>query len=161
MKTEKATFGAGCFWHVQHEFSKINGVIKATVGYMGGTLKNPSYEDVCTNNTGHAEVCLVEFDPKIVSYKIILEEFWKMHDPTQVNKQGPDTGTQYRSAIFYYNEEQKNLAEKSKQIEQKNHKEEIATEIISSKEFYKAEEYHQDYFKKHKVKACLSGVLKK
>jgi peptide-methionine (S)-S-oxide reductase len=149
---ESATFGAGCFWGVQKEFNKIEGITNTTVGYMGGNLKNPTYEDVCTNKTGHVEVVQIEFDPKIVSYEKLLDVFWKIHDPTQLNRQGPDVGTQYRSIIFYHNEEQKILAEKSKKKLQKSNKfkKPIATEIKPSEIFYKAEEYHQNYLEKHK-----------
>ena len=109
---EKATFGAGCFWHVEEEFRIIKGVTKTEVGYMGGTMKNPSYEDVCGHKTGHAEVLQLEFDPTVLPYEKLLKAFWAIHDPTQKNRQGPDVGTQYRSAIFYHNEEQKKAAEK-------------------------------------------------
>ena len=150
---EKATFGAGCFWGVQKEFNKIKGIANTTVGYMGGNLKNPTYENVCTNKTGHVEVVQIQFDPTIVSYEKLLEVFWEIHDPTQFNRQGPDTGTQYKSVIFYHNEKQKNLAEKSKNKLQKSNrfKKPIATEIKSSEIFYKAEEYHQNYLEKNKV----------
>ena len=144
---EIATFGAGCFWGVEAAYQKINGVIKTIVGYMGGTTKNPSYEDVCTDKTGHAEVVQVQFDNKIVKYEELLDVFWKIHDPTQLNRQGFDIGTQYRSVIFYHNEKQKILAEKSKNKQEKS-KKQIVTEIVPAKEFYKAEEYHQNYLKK-------------
>ena len=144
---EIATFGAGCFWGVEAAYQKINGVIKTIVGYMGGTTKNPSYEDVCTDKTGHAEVVQVQFDNKIVKYEELLDVFWKIHDPTQLNRQGFDIGTQYRSVIFYHNEKEKILAEKSKNKQEKS-KKQIVTEIVPAKEFYKAEEYHQNYLKK-------------
>lgn len=144
---EIATFGAGCFWGVEAAYQKIKGVIKTTVGYMGGTTKNPSYENVCTDKTGHAEVVQVQFDNKIVKYEELLDVFWKIHDPTQLNRQGFDIGTQYRSVIFYHNEKQKILAEKSKNKQEKS-KKQIVTEIVPAKEFYKAEEYHQNYLKK-------------
>jgi len=155
-KTEKATFGAGCFWHVESAFRKVKGVLNTTAGYMGGTLKNPTYEEVCTDKTGHAEVVQVEFDPKQVSYEQLLDVFWKIHDPTSLNRQGPDTGTQYRSAIFYHNEEQKTAAIKSKEKLEKSgkYKKPIVTEILPSKEFYKAEEYHQKYLEKRGLKVC-------
>ena len=152
--TEKATFGAGCFWHVEEAFREIKGVLKTEVGYMGGKMKNPTYEDVCTDETGHAEVVQIEFDPKVVPYEKLLEVFWTIHDPTQKNRQGPDEGTQYRSAIFYHTEEQKKIAEKSLQNEQKHHKEKIATEITKAHTFYKAEEYHQKYLMKKGLKTC-------
>ena len=144
---EIATFGAGCFWGAEAAYQKIKGVIKTTVGYMGGTTKNPSYENVCTDKTGHAEVVQVQFDNKIVKYEELLDVFWKIHDPTQLNRQGFDIGTQYRSVIFYHNEKQKILAEKSKNKQEKS-KKQIVTEIVPAKEFYKTEEYHQNYLKK-------------
>lgn len=148
MKIEKATFGAGCFWHVQVAFKKVKGVMKTTVGFMGGTLHNPSYKNVCTGTTGHAEVCRVEFDPNKVSYKELLDVFWNIHDPTQLDRQGHDVGSQYRSVIFYHDASQKKEALKSKEKEQKKRDKEIMTLIVPAKKFYKAEEYHQDYLKK-------------
>jgi peptide-methionine (S)-S-oxide reductase len=151
MKTETATFGAGCFWHVEAEFFKVKGVTKTTVGYMGGTLKNPRYEDVCTHQTGHAEVVQVEFDPSIASYEDLLEIFFKMHDPTSLNKQGPDVGDQYRSVIFYHGEEQKKKALLAKEKLEKSGKFDrpIVTEISEASKFYPAEEYHQKYLMKN------------
>jgi peptide-methionine (S)-S-oxide reductase len=148
---EIATFGAGCFWGVEAAFMKTKGVISTTVGYMGGELENPTYEDVCTNKTGHAEVVKIEFDSSIISYDELLDVFWTIHDPTQINQQGPDIGSQYRSVIFYHDEEQKNKAEKSKiQLEgSKQYLKPIATEITKAKTFYKAEEYHQKYLQKN------------
>ncbi len=153
---EKATFGAGCFWGVEHAFRQVDGVLDAVVGYMGGTLDNPTYKDVCTDRTGHAEVVQVEFDPSVVSYEELLEVFWKIHDPTQMNRQGPDFGTQYRSAIFYHSEEQKAKAAESKEKLQSmgTYKKPIVTEIAPVSTFYRAEEYHQRYFKKHGKHAC-------
>jgi len=153
---EKATFGAGCFWGVEETFRKIKGVEKTTVGYMGGTLKNPTYEDVCTDKTGHAEVIQIEYDPKKISYEELLEIFWNMHDPTQLNRQGPDHGTQYRSVIFYHSLQQKKLAgeSKNKLKKSKKYKAPIVTEITDAKEFYKAEEYHQKYLEKHGSSSC-------
>jgi len=148
VKTEKATFGAGCFWHVERDLSKIKGVIKTTVGVMGGTIKNPSYKEVSSGKTGYVEVCQVIYNPNKTSYDGLLKIFWKIHNPTQLNRQGWDIGTQYRSVIFYHNDEQKNKAIKSKEQEQKKYKKKIVTEIVPSKTFYKAEEYHQDYYKK-------------
>ncbi|PNX48512.1 MAG: peptide-methionine (S)-S-oxide reductase [Thermoplasmata archaeon M8B2D] len=150
---EKATFGAGCFWGVQKEFNKIKGIVNTTVGYMGGNLKNPTYKDVCTNKTGHVEVVQIEFDPKIVNYEKLLELFWKIHDPTQLNRQGLDIGTQYKSIIFYHTEEQKIIAEQSKEKLRKSNKfkKPIVTEIKPSDIFYKAEEYHQNYLEKNKI----------
>lgn len=141
----KATFGAGCFWHVEAAFRKVG--FDVTVGYMGGSLDNPSYEDVCTGMTGHAEVAQVEYDPEKHSYKELLDIFWNCHDPTQMNRQGPDVGMQYRSVIFYHTDEQKNLAEQSRKELQKER--EIMTVIEPAKEFFKAEEYHQNYFEKN------------
>jgi len=149
---EIATFGAGCFWGVQAAFKDIKGIKSTTVGYMGGNLKNPTYEDVCTDKTGHTEVVQIEFNPEIIKYEELLEIFWNIHDPTQLNKQGPDIGSQYRSVIFYHNEKQKIIAEKSKKKLEKScrYKKPIATEISPAKEFYKAEEHHQNYFEKHR-----------
>ena len=146
----KATFGAGCFWHVEAAFSDVKGVVSTAVGYMGGTMSDPSYEDVCSDETGHAEVVQVEYDPKQVSYSALLDVFWKIHDPTTLNRQGPDEGTQYRSVIFYHDEQQKKEAEKSKEQMQKKFGGKIVTAIMKAGVFYKAEEYHQKYFKKHK-----------
>jgi len=149
---EKATFAAGCFWGVEEAFSKIKGIIETVVGYTGGHLENPTYEDVCTNTTGHAEAVQVKYDTDKVSYEELLRVFWDIHDPTQVNRQGVDIGTQYRSAIFYHNNCQKELAEKSKKEldDSGRFKKPIATEIIEVKTFYKAEKYHQKYFQKKK-----------
>jgi len=149
---EIATFGAGCFWGVEAAFQRIKGVTKTTVGYMGGNFKNPTYEDVCTDKTGHAEVVQVEFDSTKTSYEKLLDVFWNIHDPTQKNRQGVDIGTQYRSAIFYHTKEQKSLAEESKTrlTELKKFQKPIVTEIIKAGGFYKAEEYHQNYLKKNK-----------
>jgi len=145
---EKATFGAGCFWGVEAAFQKMKGVTKTTVGYMGGKLKNPTYEQVCTDKTGHAEVIQIEFDNQQVSYKQLLDVFWKIHDPTQLNRQGPDIGRQYRSVIFYHNKKQKELAEKLKNEIQREYNAGIVTEIKPVMEFYPAEEYHQKYLEK-------------
>lgn len=147
----KATFGAGCFWHVEDLFLKTKGVISTKVGYTGGNLANPTYEEVCTDATGHAEAVEVEYDPNQITYNELLEIFWDNHDPTSLNRQGPDVGKQYRSAIFFHNDEQKDIAEKSKASLKDSGKfiKEIVTEIIPAPQFYKAEEYHQKYFKKH------------
>ena len=147
-KNEKATFGAGCFWHVEKEFNNLKGVIETTVGFMGGTVKNPLYNEVSSDKTGHAEVCQVFYNPKKISYEQLLKKFWEIHDPTQKDRQGPDTGTQYKSVIFYHNQKQKKEAIKSKEQEQKKYKKKIVTEIKPTKSFYKAEEYHQSYYKK-------------
>ena len=145
-----ATFAAGCFWGVQYKLSKVKGVIKTTVGYAGGNVENPSYEEVCSGETGHAEAVQVFFDEKIVSYKELVSVFFSIHDPTQLNRQGPDVGTQYRSVIFCHNDIQiKQALEFKKQLEITNkYKQPIVTEIVPFINFYKAEEYHQDYFRK-------------
>jgi peptide-methionine (S)-S-oxide reductase len=149
--TEKATFGAGCFWGVEAAFRKVTGVVSTTVGYSGGSSKNPTYKDVCSGRTGHAEVVQVEYDPSKTSYKELLNVFWDVHDPTQMNRQGPDVGTQYRSAIFFYNAEQEAAAKAAKAHLEKSgrYRKPIVTEIIPTSEFYMAEEYHQQYFEKH------------
>ncbi|HLD02696.1 MAG TPA: peptide-methionine (S)-S-oxide reductase MsrA [Candidatus Nanoarchaeia archaeon] len=151
---ETATFGAGCFWHVEESFRNLKGVSKTAVGYMGGKMKNPSYEDVCTDSTGHVEVCQVEFDPEVVSYGRLLEVFWGMHDSTQSNRQGPDIGTQYKSVIFYHDDKQKSSAAKSKVQQQKSSAKKIVTELLPATEFYKAEDYHQKYLMKHGRNVC-------
>ena len=145
---EKATFAAGCFWHVEEVFSKVKGVLGTKVGYTGGKEKNPSYERVCSDETGHAEAIEITYAPRIVSYEELLDIFWKIHDPTQINRQGPDIGKQYRTAIFYHNEKQKKSAEESKKERQREFNNKIATEIVPIKDFYKAEEYHQRYMEK-------------
>ena len=147
----KATFGAGCFWHVEALFRQVKGVKSTTVGYLGGSLKDPTYEDVCSGQTGHAEVVQVEYDPSIVSYNDLLSVFWNNHDPTTLNRQGPDVGNQYRSAIFFYDTEQEATAKTSKEKLQNSDKfkgRKIVTEIIPASQFYKAEDYHQQYFEK-------------
>ncbi len=151
-----ATFGAGCFWGVEATFRQIPGVIEALVGYEGGHVDDPGYKLVCTGTTGHAEVVQVEYDPEQVSYEQLLDVFWGCHNPTQVNRQGPDRGTQYRTVIFYHDEEQQRLAEASKQMldESDRYSEPIATEIVPASTFWKAEEYHQRYFEKHGISHC-------
>jgi len=147
---EKATFAAGCFWGVEDLFSKVKGVIETMVGYSGGHTQNPTYKEVSRGNTGHAESVQIEYDPAVVSYKEILDRFWEMHDPTTPNRQGPDVGSQYRSIIFYHNEEQRKEALASKERLEKTgkYRGKIVTEIIPAVPFYKAEEYHQKYFQK-------------
>lgn len=147
---EKATFGAGCFWGVEAAFHKIEGVASTTVGYAGGSFKDPTYEDVCSGKTGHAEVVQVEYDPSKVSYEELLRVFWNIHDPTTLNRQGPDIGTQYRSAVFFHNPEQEAAAIASKQKLQSSdrYQKSIVTEITPASEFYRAEDYHQQYFEK-------------
>ncbi len=154
--TETATFGAGCFWGIEAEFRRIPGVVDVAVGYSGGHTVNPTYKDVCTDETGHAEVAQVTFDPSKVSYEQLLDAFWHMHDPTQVNRQGPDFGSQYRTAIFYHSPEQKAAAEKSKAALQASGKfrKPIATEITLSGPFYRAEDYHQRYLEKRGAASC-------
>jgi peptide-methionine (S)-S-oxide reductase len=154
--TETATFGAGCFWGIEAAFRRIPGVIDATVGYSGGHTVNPTYKDVCTDDTGHAEVVQVTFDPSQVSYDKLLDAFWQMHDPTQVNRQGPDFGSQYRTAIFFHSPEQKAAAEKSKAALQASAKfrKPIATEITAAGHFYRAEDYHQRYLEKRGADSC-------
>ncbi|GGE25600.1 peptide-methionine (S)-S-oxide reductase [Marinithermofilum abyssi] len=151
-----ATFGAGCFWGVEALFRQIDGVTDTAVGYMGGNKENPSYEEVCTDTTGHAEVVHLEYDPKVVTYEELLQVFWENHDPTQLNRQGPDVGTQYRSVIFYHTPEQKEAAEKSKAELEKSGKYDkpIVTEIAPAGPFYKAEEYHQRYLEKRGLRSC-------
>jgi len=151
---EKATFAAGCFWGIEEAFRKVDGVISIAVGYTGGSFNNPTYKDVCTDTTGHAEAVEIIFDPNKVSYKELLKVFWKLHDPSQLNRQGPDIGTQYRSAIFYHNEEQKNQAEESLKEYQKSFDKKIVTEIIKVSSFFKAEEYHQQYLAKKGLSTC-------
>ena len=153
---EKATFGAGCFWGVEAAFRQVKGVTSTAVGYTGGTLKNPTYQDVCTDKTGHAEVVQVEFDPSQLSYEELLKVFWENHDPTTLNRQGPDVGKQYRSAVFYHTPEQKNAAEASKQALANSGKfrRPIVTEIVPATDFWRAEEYHQQYLEKRGLAHC-------
>ena len=146
----QAMFGAGCFWGVEYGFSKVKGVNDVVSGYSGGKTQNPTYEQVCSNTTDHAEVVLIDYDANVVSYDTLLNVFWEKHDPTTLNQQGPDIGTQYRSAIFYFTEVQKEIARKSLEYRQnKLGDRKIVTEITEAKEFWKAEEYHQKYFEKH------------
>ena len=152
----KAIFAAGCFWGVEEAFSKLKGVKKTSAGYTGGTTKNPSYEDICSNTTGHTEAIEIYYDPKKISYKELLKTFWAIHNPTTKNRQGLDIGSQYRSAIFYHTEEQRKEAEESRNEEQNNYKKEIVTEITKASTFYKAEEYHQEYNKKHGVSCRIN-----
>jgi peptide-methionine (S)-S-oxide reductase len=153
---EKATFGAGCFWGVEATFREIKGVVGAAVGYLGGTLANPTYHDVCTGRTGHAEVVQVEFDPAQVSYEQLLDVFWSCHNPTTLNRQGPDVGSQYRSAIFTHTPEQAAVAQASRQKQEASghFKRPIVTEITPASTFYPAEEYHQRYLEKQGLRNC-------
>jgi peptide-methionine (S)-S-oxide reductase len=151
---ETATLAAGCFWQVEVEFRNTDGVKDAVVGYTGGSTERPSYEDVCTGLTGHAEAVQVTFDPDEVSYEQLLDVFWGLHDPTQVNRQGPDVGTQYRSAIFIHNPEQEKEAIASTERERAKHRKPIATEIVPAGEFWPAEDYHQRYLEKRGLATC-------
>ena len=154
--TEIATFGAGCFWGVEAAFRRLPGVVDVASGYSGGHMPNPTYEDVCSHTTGHAEVVQVTFDPQKITYDQLLDLFWQIHNPTQVNRQGPDVGTQYRSAIFVHSPEQQAIAEKSKAALAASGKFQrpIATEITTAGPFYRAEEYHQKYLEKHGAASC-------
>ena len=152
--TEIATFGAGCFWQVEFEFRNTDGVKDAVVGYMGGELQNPSYEQVCTDRTGHAEVCQVTFDPEEISYAELLEVFWGLHDPTQLNRQGPDVGSQYRSVIFFHSPDQEREAIASRQSVQSRFGKPVVTEITPAREFWPAEDYHQRYLEKRGLATC-------
>ena len=153
---ELATFGAGCFWGVEAAFRRVPGVLDTAVGYSGGQTVNPTYKDVCTDRTGHAEVVQVTFDPAQVSFEKLLDVFWQEHDPTQVNRQGPDFGKQYRSAIFFHSPEQEAIAKKSKAALEASGKfrRPIATEITPASTFYRAEEYHQRYLEKRGAASC-------
>jgi peptide-methionine (S)-S-oxide reductase len=155
----KATFGAGCFWGVEAAYRQIPGVLSTAVGYLGGTLENPTYHDVCTGRTGHAEVVQVDYDPSRISYDDLLTVFWENHDPTTLNRQGPDVGTQYRSAIFYHDEGQKEAAIKSKEERDRSgrYRRPIVTEITPATEFYMAEDYHQQYLEKRGLSSCHIG----
>ena len=153
---EKAIFAAGCFWGVESAFRQINGVKSTQVGYTGGSVENPSYELVCTGRTGHAEAVEVTYDPSEVSYERLLDTFWENHDPTTLNRQGPDIGAQYRSAIFFLTPEQERAAQASKEEMNRSGKfrREIVTEITPASEFYRAEDYHQQYFEKRGISHC-------
>ena len=150
----KATFAAGCFWQVEADFRKVEGVTRTTAGYTGGSLQQPTYEDVCTDRTGHAEAVEVEFDPDRVSYQQLLDVFWSSHDPTQLNRQGPDVGTQYRSAIFVHDDDQQALAAASKEQAQQRHDRPVVTEIVPGTTFWPAEEYHQRYRETGGLASC-------
>jgi len=151
---ERATFAAGCFWGVEASFRALPGVVDAQVGYTGGTLPNPTYHDVCTDRTGHAEALEITFDPAKISYEKLLDHFWQMHDPTTPNRQGPDFGTQYRSAIFFHSPEQEKAARASRERWQERFRQPIVTEIVSATSFYRAEEYHQSYLEKKGLSSC-------
>ena len=164
VNTEKsiATFGAGCFWCTEAVFLNVKGVLKVESGYSGGKVKNPSYREVCTGETGHAEVTQITYDPKLVSFEDLLEVFWNTHDPTTLNRQGADEGTQYRSVIYYHSEEQKKLAEAYKKQLESTHvfKNPIVTEISSFTEFYKAEDYHQNYYELNPTQGYCQYVIR-
>jgi len=157
---ERATFGGGCFWCMEAVFERVPGVRAVTSGYAGGHTVNPTYEEVCTGRTGHAEVVQIEYDPAQVRFEQLLEWFWKAHDPTSLNRQGADVGTQYRSVIFYETEEQKLAAEKSKAEAAKRFSKPIVTEIAPLKAFYPAEAYHQDYYRKNPNAAYCQAVIR-
>jgi peptide-methionine (S)-S-oxide reductase len=152
--TEKATFGAGCFWGVEVAFRNVPGVVETAVGYEGGTTPNPTYEDVCSHRTGHAEVVEVEFDPEQVSYEELLDVFWEEHDPTQLNRQGADVGSQYRSVVFFHSPEQEETALESRARAQTRFDRPIATEIVPAQPFWRAEDYHQQYLVKRGLATC-------
>lgn len=153
---KKATFAAGCFWGVEAAFRDVEGVVSTAVGYTGGSTTNPTYEEVCTDRTGHAEAVEVVYHPKVVSFEELLDLFWSIHDPTTMNRQGPDVGSQYRSAIFFHDPEQEAEARAKMERLQSSglYRKEIVTEIVPASEFYQAEEYHQQYFEKHGRRGC-------
>lgn len=154
MSTQTATFAAGCFWGVEDAFRHVPGVLNAVSGYIGGSAENPNYRQVCSHTTGHAEAVEVTFDPQKVDYDTLLSVFWQIHDPTQLNRQGPDVGDQYRSAIFTHGAEQERAAIASREREQPNHSRPIVTQILPAPRFWPAEEYHQRYFEKNGGGAC-------
>jgi peptide-methionine (S)-S-oxide reductase len=157
--SQTAVFGIGCFWCAQALFEKFNGVTHIDCGYAGGHTVNPTYEDVCSDQTGHAEVVKITFDPSKISYSQLLDIFWDVHDPTTLDRQGDDEGTQYRSIILYQNPEQKELAESSKKAEEAKLGQPVTTEIVPLQAFYRAEEYHQEYFKKHPTAPYCAYVI--
>ena len=157
---KKATFGAGCFWGVEAAFRQVEGVTATRVGYSGGTLDNPSYEDVCSHTTGHAEVVEVTYDPERVSYEELLQVFWRKHDPTQLNRQGWDIGDNYRSLIFFHDEEQRAAALRSKAEEQANWRAPIVTQVEPAQTFWEAEDYHQQYLEKRGRSTCTPALAR-
>lgn len=154
METAHALFAAGCFWGVQYYFDQVPGVRKTTAGYTGGHTESPTYDEVVTHTTGHAESVLIEYDPKAVSYEVLVKQFFRMHDPTQLNRQGPDIGDSYRSAIFFFDEEQKRVAEKVRDKTQNHIKGKIVTQIVKAGKFYKAEDYHQEFTERTGIGMC-------
>jgi peptide-methionine (S)-S-oxide reductase len=156
---EIASFGAGCFWCVEAVFETLDGVQAVESGYMGGQIEDPTYREICTGTTGHAEITQIAFDPSVISYETLLGWLWRSHDPTTLNRQGADTGTQYRSAIFYHNEAQREAAEASKGAAQKDFDRPIVTEITEASKFYVAEEYHQDYYRLNKSAPYCQMVI--
>jgi peptide-methionine (S)-S-oxide reductase len=157
---KKATFGAGCFWGVEAAFRQLEGVTRTRVGYSGGTLENPTYKDVCSHTTGHAEVVEVTYDPERVSYEELLDVFWRKHDPTQLNRQGWDLGDQYRSVVFFHDREQQGAALRSKAQEQANWPAPVVTQIEPAETFYEAEDYHQQYLEKRGRAACTPALAR-
>jgi peptide-methionine (S)-S-oxide reductase len=157
---KKATFGAGCFWGVEAAFRQIDGVTQTRVGYSGGTLDDPTYEDVCSHTTGHAEVVEVTYDPDQVSYEQLLDVFWRKHDPTQLNRQGWDIGDNYRSVVFFHDDEQRAVAERTKEREQANRSAPIVTQIEPAQTFYEAEDYHQQYLEKRGRSSCTPALAR-
>jgi peptide-methionine (S)-S-oxide reductase len=155
---KKATFGAGCFWGVEAAFRQLDGVTKTEVGYEGGTLENPTYEDVCSHTTGHAEVVEVTYDPARISYEQLLDVFWRKHNPTQLNRQGWDIGDQYRSVIFVHDEEQQEVALRSKADQQTHHRGRVVTQVEPAQTFYAAEDYHQQYLEKRGRSSCTPAL---
>jgi peptide-methionine (S)-S-oxide reductase len=152
---EKATFGAGCFWGVEETFRRLKGVVSTAVGYEGGTMEKPTYRDVCADDTGHAEVVRVTYDPQVITYEKLLDVFWHCHNPTSLNRQGPDIGTQYRSVIFFHDPQQEKAAQASKEKMQKNgYKSPIVTQIAPAQTFWAAEDYHQQYLAKRGLNDC-------
>ncbi len=160
-KLDTATFGAGCFWCVEAVFEQLKGVYAVESGYSGGHTKNPTYKEVCTGTTGHAEACQIIYDPSLISFTELLEVFWKTHDPTTLNRQGADVGTQYRSVIFYHNDEQRRLAEemKTRLQDAKIWKDPLVTQIVPFQEFFKAEDYHQEYYFQNTSQPYCSAVI--
>jgi len=158
--TKKATFGAGCFWGVEAAFRQVEGVTGTRVGYSGGTLENPTYEDVCSHTTGHAEVVEVTYDPEKVSYNELLNVFWRKHDPTQLNRQGWDIGDNYRSVVFFHDDEQRDAATRSKEQEQAHWRAPIVTQIEPAQTFYEAEDYHQQYLEKRGRSGCTPALAR-